>query len=57
MDDDPEGDISSTDDLKGMFIPDGPYPPITEGTLFHFPYPTLSHMFMFILLQIMTTQQ
>ena len=56
MDDDTEGDISSTDDLKGLFIPDGPYPPITEGTLFHFPYPALSHMFMFVLLQIITSQ-
>ena len=44
MDDDTEGDISSTDDLKGTFIPDGPYPLIMEGTLFHFPYPTLSHL-------------
>ena len=55
MDDD-TGDISSTDDLIGMFIPDGSYPLITEGTLFHFPYPSLSHRFMFILLQKMTTQ-
>ena len=56
MDDDTEGDISSTDDLIGLFIPDGPYLLIMEGTLFHFPCPTLSHLYMFILLQIMTTQ-
>ena len=56
MDDDTEWDISSTDDLTGMFIPNGPYPLTTEGTLFHFPYPTLSHLFMFILSQITTTQ-
>ena len=56
IDDGSEGDMSSTDDLKGTFIPNGPYPPIMEGTLFHFPYPTLSHLFMFILLQTTTTQ-
>ena len=56
MDDGTEGDISSTDDLKGMFVPNESYPPITEGTLFHFPYPTLSHLLMFTLLQIMTTE-
>ena len=44
MDDDTEDDISSTDDLKGTFIPDGPYPLIMEGTLFQIPYPTLSHV-------------
>ena len=35
MDDDTEGDISSTDDPKFSLIPNGPYPPyplITEGT-------------------------
>ena len=56
MDDGTEGDMLSTDDLIGMFIPDGPYPLITEGTLFHAPSPALSHLFMFILLQIITTQ-
>ena len=56
MDDGTEMDMSSTDDLIGMFIPDDPYPLITEGTLFHLPSPTISHLFMFILLQIITTQ-
>ena len=56
MDGDTEGDISSTNDPIGMFIPNSPYLPITEGTLFHFPYPTLSHLFIFILLQITITQ-
>ena len=32
MDDDTEGDISSTDDPKFSLIPNGPYPLITEGT-------------------------
>ena len=48
MDDDTEADISSTDDLIGTFIPNGSYPPIMEGILFHFPYSTLSHLLIYI---------
>ena len=46
MDDDTEGDISSTDDLKCPLIPNGPYPLITEGTLNYFdssPQGSVSH--------------
>ena len=33
MDDETEGDVSSTNDIKGSLISNGPYPPITNNRI------------------------
>ena len=46
QDDDTQQEVSITQGEKGTLIPDGPYPPIMEGTLNYFdssPQGSLSH--------------
>ena len=46
QDDDTQGDVPTTEEMKGNLNPDGPYPPIMEGTLNYFdssPQCWLSH--------------
>ena len=36
--DDTQGDEPTPEEMKGTLIPNGPYPPITEGTLNYFSF-------------------